>query len=118
MSSKNRLGDRREHLRFDISGQLWASLDFGERVVVRNMTSGGMLVEASLLSAFKPVRAAQIAFEQRASPITVIVRHVSPVPEAPQANRFLVGLEFVNLSPSQQVDLERLVSEWQEQAAS
>jgi len=118
MSSRNRLGDRREHLRFDISGQLWASLDFGERVIVRNMTAGGMLVEASLLSAFKPIRAAQLAFEERTSPITVIVRHVSPVPEAPQPDRFLVGLEFVNLSPSQQVDLERLVSEWQEHGAS
>jgi len=118
MSSRNRLGDRREHLRFDISGQLWASLDFGEHVTVRNMTAAGMLVEASLMSAFKPIRAAQLAFEQRTSPITVVVRHVSPVPEAPQANRFLVGLEFVNLSLSQQIDLERLVSEWQEQGLS
>jgi c-di-GMP-binding flagellar brake protein YcgR len=112
MSGKNRLGDRRENLRFDISGQLWASLDFGDRVIVRNLTAGGMLVETSLTSAFKPIRAAQVAFEERRSPITVIVRHVSPALD-PGANRFLVGLEFVNLSPSQQVELERLVSEWQ-----
>jgi len=114
MSARHRLGDRREHLRFDISGQLWASLDFGERVVVRNLTASGMLIETSLLSAFKPIRAAQLAFEERASPITVIVRHVSPLQETVQNNRFLVGLEFVNLSPSQQIDLERLVSEWEQ----
>jgi PilZ domain-containing protein len=118
MSTRNRLGDRREHLRFDISGQLWASLDFGERVVVRNLTTGGMLVETSLMSAFKPIRAAQVAFEDRSTPITVIVRHVSPLPEAAHNNRFLVGLEFVNLSPSQQVDIERLVGEWQEQGSN
>ncbi len=117
MSLKNRLGDRREHLRFDITGQLWASLDFGERVIVRNLTAGGMLVETSLMSAFKPIRAAQVAFEDRTSPITVIVRHVSPVQEAAQNDRYLVGLEFVNLSPSQQVDLERLVHEWQDQGS-
>jgi hypothetical protein len=114
MSLKHRLGDRREHLRFDISGQLWASLDFGERVIVRNLTTSGMLIETSLLSAFKPIRAAQLAFEERASPITVIVRHVSPLQETAQTSRFLVGLEFVNLSPSQQIELERLVGEWEQ----
>jgi hypothetical protein len=115
MSAKNRLGDRREHLRFDITGQLWASLDFGEDVVIHNVTTAGMLVETSLTPAFQPIRAAQVAFEQPQSAVTVIVRHVSSVEETPHGNRYLVGLEFVNLSPSQQVDLERLVSAWQEQ---
>ena len=114
MSLNHRLGDRREHLRFDISGQLWASLDFGEHVIVRNLTTSGMLVETSLMSAFRPIRAAQLAFDERASPITVIVRHVSAVQESARNNRFLVGLEFVNLSPSQQTELERLVREWGE----
>jgi PilZ domain len=116
MSSKNRLGDRREHLRFDISGQLWASLEFGERVIVRNLTTGGMLIETSLPPALRPIRAAQVAFEQRNSRITVIVRHVSPASEALHSDRYLVGLEFVNLSPTQHVDLERLVRDWQNPA--
>ena len=114
MSAKNRLGDRREHLRFDINGQLWASLDFGERVVVRNLTTGGMLIEASLTPALRPIRAAQVAFERRDANMTVIVRHVSPASPALQSDRYLVGLEFVNLSSSQQADLERLVDEWQD----
>jgi hypothetical protein len=118
MSVKNRLGDRREHLRFDISGQLWASLDFGDHAIVRNVTTSGMLVETSLTSAFKPIRAAQVAFEQPHAPVTVIVRHVSPASEALHTNRYLVGLEFVNLSPSQQLDLERLVRDWQDQSSS
>jgi hypothetical protein len=113
MSAKNRLGDRREHLRFDISGQLWASLDFGEPVVVRNLTTGGMLIEASLTPALRPIRAAQLAFE-RGAHLTVIVRHVSPASPALHPDRYLVGLEFVNLSSSQQADLERIVNEWQD----
>ena len=117
MSMKNRLGDRREHLRFDINGQLWASLDFGGDVVVRNVTTAGMLVETSLTDGCKPIRAAQVAFEQPNAPVTVVVRHVSPAAETLQTNRYLVGLEFVNLSPSQQLDLERLVNEWQEESA-
>jgi hypothetical protein len=115
MTTKNRLGDRREHLRFEVSGQLWASLDFGEHVIVRNLTTGGMLVETALAPAVKPVRAAQLAFEERNAPISVIVRHVSPVSETLHSDRFLVGLEFINLSPSQQIDLERLVRDWQDQ---
>jgi hypothetical protein len=114
MITKNRLGDRREHLRFDISGQLWASLDFGERVIVRNLTTSGMLIETSLTPALRPIRAAQVAFEQRNPHITVVVRHVSPASPALQADRYLVGLEFVNLSASQQADLERLVNDWQD----
>jgi hypothetical protein len=117
MSTKNRLGDRREHLRFDISGQLWASLDFGGDVVVRNVTTAGMLVETSLTPGCQPIRAAQVAFEQPNTPVTVVVRHVSPAAEMPHSNRYLVGLEFVNLSPSQQLDLERLVNEWQDESA-
>jgi c-di-GMP-binding flagellar brake protein YcgR len=116
MNTKNRLGDRREHLRFDVSGQLWASLDFGERVIVRNVTAGGMLIETSLTPALKPVRAAQIAFEERNRPVTAIIRHVSPVSQPLENDRYLVGLEFINLSPSQQVDLEQLVRNWQEQS--
>jgi hypothetical protein len=115
MTAKNRLGDRREHLRFEINGQLWASLDFDERVIVHNLTTGGMLVETSLTPALRPVRAAQVAFEERHPRTTVIVRHVSPASDALPGDRYLVGLEFVNLSPSQQIDLERLVSDWQDQ---
>ncbi len=117
MNAKNRLGDRREHLRFDITGQLWASLDFGEDVVIRNVTTAGLLVETSLTSGFQPIRAAQVAFEQPNLPVTVVVRHVSSAMETLHSDRYLVGLEFVNLSPSQQLDLERLVSEWQEQSS-
>jgi hypothetical protein len=116
MSTKNRLGDRREHLRFDISGQLWGSVGFGECVIVRNLTTEGMLIETSLSPALRPIRAAQVAFDRRGPQITAIVRHVSPASPALQADRYLIGLEFVNLSPSQQADLERLVDDWQESA--
>ena len=115
MNTKNRLGDRREHLRFDVSGQLWASLDFDGPVVVRNVTTKGMLVETSLTPALRPVRAAQIAFPEQNRPITVIVRHVAPAAPGLPGDRCLVGLEFVNLSPSEQVDLERLVRDWLEE---
>lgn len=113
MRPQVRLGDRREHLRFEVAGQLWASVDLGERVVLRNLATGGALIETSLTSALKPIRAAQIALDEHGPELNVIVRHVSPTAASPTGDgRYLVGLEFVNVSPTQRVGLERLVRAW------
>jgi hypothetical protein len=113
MTPQGRLGDRREHLRFEVAGQLWASIDFGEQVVLRNIATGGALVETNLTCVSKPIRAAQLAFEQRGDALNVIVRHVSPLTEPPDAStRFLVGLEFVNVTAAQRLEIERLVDDW------
>jgi hypothetical protein len=113
MTPQTRLGDRREHLRFEVTGRLWASVDFGEHVVLRNIATGGALVETSLASVSKPIRAAQIAFDERGAELNVIVRHVSPVTTSPDGDtRYLVGLEFVNVSQAQRVDIDRLVEDW------
>jgi hypothetical protein len=117
--TQTRLGDRREHLRFEVAGQLWASVDFGEQVVLRNIATGGALIETSLPCVAKPIRAAQIAFHERGAELNVIVRHVSPVTGSPDGGtRYLVGLEFVNVSPAQRVDIERLVDDWHDRANS
>lgn len=119
MTSQSRLGDRREHLRFEVAGQLWASVDFGEQVVLRNIAPGGALVETSLTCVSKPIRAAQIAFRERGAELNVIVRHVSPVAAPPDGSpRYLVGLEFVNVSPAQRADIDRLVDDWHDRANS
>ncbi len=117
--TQTRLGDRREHLRFEVAGQLWASVDFGEQVVLRNIATGGALVETSLPCVSKPIRAAQIAFHERGAELNVIVRHVTPVTVSPDGgSRYLVGLEFVNVSPAQRVEIQRLVDDWHERANS
>jgi hypothetical protein len=119
MTPQSRLGDRREYLRFEVAGQLWASVDFGEQAVLRNIAPGGALVETSLPCVSKPIRAAQIAFQERGAELNVIVRHVSPASASPDGGtRYLVGLEFVNVSPAQHLDIERLVDDWQERANS
>jgi hypothetical protein len=113
------LGDRREHLRFEVAGQFWASFDFGEDAVLRNIATGGVLVETSLICLSKATCAAQIAFDERGPALNAIVRHVSPATGSPDGgSRFLVGLEFVNVSPAQCVDIERLVEDWRERAGS
>jgi len=112
MAAKNRLGDRREHLRYDVSGQLWGSLDLSERVVLRNIAPGGALIEARLTPGMRSVRAAQILLHERGPQMNVIVRHMSPLSAAPDEDRYLVGVEFVNLSAAAQVELDQFVRDW------
>lgn len=112
MDSKRRLGDRREHVRFDVAGQLWASLELSEQVVLRNIGGGGALVEAKLPEAIRTARTAQIDLGGRGREVNVIVRHVSPVTTAPENERYLLGLEFINLSPDAQADIDQFVRDW------
>jgi hypothetical protein len=112
----SQLGDRREHVRFDVTGQLWAALDLSAHVVVRNIGTGGALVEARLTPGLRSIRAAQISLREQGPPLSVVVRHVSPLPAASGEDCYLVGLEFLHLSPAGQAEVEQLVREWNGEA--
>src|SRR6266851_6440302 len=118
MGDKRRLGDRREHVRFDVSGQLWASLETIDRAVLRNIGAGGALVEARLPPGIRTPRSAHVAFGQRGPEVNAIIRHVSPVSPDDESPRCLVGLEFVNLSPGNREGIEQFIREWSGKADS
>ena len=118
MESNRGLADRRGHLRFDVSGQLWASLDFKESVILRNIASGGALIEARLTPGLRSIRTAQIALREKGPELNVVVRHMAPVSTAPDEDRYLVGVEFVNLSPAVRADLEAFVRQWRQTPGS
>jgi len=105
-------GDRREHLRFEAAGPVWASLDLDQRVTLRNIAPGGALIEARLTGGWRSVRAGQISFRDRGPALTVIVRHVTPL-DGTDNDTCLVGLEFVNLSVAGRADVDRLIVDWQ-----
>jgi len=108
---RNRLGDRRVHVRFDVAGQLWASLDLGAPVVLRNIGLGGALIEARLAPGLRALRAAQLSLRERGPRLSVVVRHMHAVSDAAEEDRYLVGLEFVHLSPAALSEIERLVQD-------
>jgi hypothetical protein len=118
MTADNRLGDRRAHLRFDITLQLWASLDLREPVVLRNVAAKGALVEARLTPRTKSLRVGQVRLRESGPELTAVVRHRSPLTSAPDEERYLIGLEFVHLSTSERVELEEFVREWQERTGT
>jgi hypothetical protein len=75
-------------------------------------------VEASGAPWLQSVRNAQLALTDSGPDVDVVVRHMTPVPGAPDGQRMLVGLEFVRISPAARTELERLVREWNDAGES
>jgi hypothetical protein len=112
------LGDRREYPRFEVAGQFWAALTFDAEVVVRNVATRGVLIETTLASPFKPIRAARITLGGGVPTLDAVVRHVTPAPSSGEpGTRYLVGLEFVNVPPTARVNVERLLRDWHDRAS-
>ena len=63
MAFKERLGDRRTDLRFEIIGQLWGSLETVEDLPLCNLARGGALVESRMPVNPEMVRAVRFAFD-------------------------------------------------------
>jgi hypothetical protein len=110
MATRDQLGDRRDYLRFNAAGQFWASLTRADQVVVRNLSLSGALVEVP--ARLQSMRIAHLALEDNGLVIDAVVRHASPASDALDEDRFLVGLEFVNLSEAAQANLTRIVGDW------
>ena len=104
------MADRREQVRFELTGQLWASLYMTAPIVVRDLGIGGALIETTLHGSLNTLRIAEMSLWQDGPTITAVVRHITPVPGAPEEGRHLIGLEFMNVSQSAQADIERIVT--------
>jgi hypothetical protein len=93
---KRRLGDRRGRPRFEIVGNLVGSLEILQRLEVRNLGSGGALVETSLDLPLGSRLGGRLLFRGRRREVRVEVRHVTPL-SAPRGERtrYLVGLELL-----------------------
>jgi hypothetical protein len=109
MGFKDRLGDRRADLRFEIIGQLWGSLEMTERLPLRNLGQGGALVESRLPLAADTVYGLRLVLDDQGSDVQVRVRHLTPIREGGQES-FLVGLEFVDPGQSTLEQIDRLVA--------
>jgi hypothetical protein len=53
-----------------------------------------------------------MSIREQGPPLSVVVRHVTPLSSAADEDRYLVGLEFIHISEAAQAEVERLVREW------
>jgi hypothetical protein len=109
MAFKDRLGDRRSDLRFEIIGQLWGSLEMDEQLPLRDLGRGGALVEARQPFSADGLHALRLIIDDRPNDVEVRVRHVTPVKEG-LVDRFLIGVEFVNVGAATLEQIDRIVA--------
>jgi len=110
MVNKERLGDRRGDLRFEIIGQLWGSLDTVEPLPLRNVGRGGALVESRLPLAADTTHGIRFAYNARTTTIQARVCHVTPIAGPDGIERYLVGLEFLEPGPMALDQIDDLVA--------
>jgi len=108
MPFKDRLGDRRGELRFEIIGHLWGALEHVESLPLRDVGRGGALVESRVPLAPDSVHAMLLRFDGDAShEVKVRVRHVRP---AGAGEGYLVGMEFIELATPAADQIDRYVA--------
>jgi hypothetical protein len=109
MPFKERLGDRRSDLRFEIIGQLWGALEAVEQLPMRNLGRGGALVEARLPLPVQSVHGVRLMFADQATNVQAVVRHVTPIDDQ-SSERYLIGLEFVEPGAVALEQIDRIVA--------
>ncbi len=95
MTPKDRLGDRRSELRFEIIGDLWATLVTTQSLPIVNVGAGGMLIESAGPLPVGSLQRFRLNIADDLRDVTATVRHVTAAPGRP--DRYLVGLAFVDL---------------------
>jgi hypothetical protein len=108
---KRRIGDRRTKPRFEIVGDLWASVDVTTTMVVHDVGRGGALLESPLALALDSTHWVTALTDGQPHLVQIRVRHSTPVAATGPEPRYLVGVEFLRLSPAVQEFIVRALAE-------
>lgn len=97
---KRRIGDRRSKPRFEIIGDLWGSIDTTTALLVHNLGRGGALLESPMPLAPQSVHWVTATADNQPHLVQIRVRHSTPATTPGGRPRFLIGVEFLKLSPA------------------
>ena len=106
MSNRTRKDDHRREPRFDVVGHLTGSFALVETLRVRNLSSGGVLVETSRPLPQSSVHTLHFTPETGLAGIQARVVRVTP---SEAGTGYTVALEFTNLVPSALAVIERIL---------
>jgi hypothetical protein len=108
MAFKERLGDRRTALRFEIIGQLWGGLEMVNSTPLRNLAHGGALVELRTPPNPEAFRSIRFGLDGAVHDLQVRICHVTHN-GAIDGDRYLVGLQFVEPSAAALEHIDRII---------
>jgi PilZ domain-containing protein len=102
---KRKIGDRRAKPRFEIVGDLWGSVDTSISLKLRNLGRGGALLESPLPLEQDSIHRVTAVASGVPYQVQMRVRHAMPAATHAGGSRYLIGVEFLQLSP----DLEEII---------
>lgn len=103
---KRRIGDRRGKPRFEIVGDLWGSIDTTSSMLVQNLGRGGALLESPLPLVAESVHWVTALAEGQPHLVQIRVCHSTATTREGEPS-FLIGVEFLKLSPGVEEAIER-----------
>jgi hypothetical protein len=103
-------GERRGCERSEIVGELWGSLGFVLSLPLRNLGSSGALLEVGQSLPLSSVHRIRLTLGETRGEVEVRVCRVEPIPGPEGPERYLIGVEFVQLPPSLAEQIDRLVA--------
>jgi hypothetical protein len=106
---KRRIGDRRVSPRFEIVGDLWGNVDVSASLTVVNLGRGGALLESPVPFAPESLHPVVAVTAEESHEVTLRVRHSTGGHQHGQ-RKYLVGVEFVDVSPALDDFLARQVA--------
>jgi hypothetical protein len=111
MRSSGSIGDRREHVRFQVMGALSSSLVSSEPLEFLNLGTSGALVEAAAPLPVNAEYRMQVILPSHVSEVTAKVRRVATVDRTNGSVRFQMGVEFLGICPEAEDAIARLVAD-------
>ena len=96
---KQLLGDRRLNPRFDIVGELWGNLEAVVRFRVENIGPGGVFFYSDMPLPTDSVHQMTVTGGRQEFTTQVQVRRVRATPGAQGEPAFVIGAEFLGMSP-------------------
>ena len=101
-------GDRRAQVRFEVFGAFWGTFDAGDAVRVHDLSPHGALIEARQPLAVESIQSVCLLFDGQPAIADARVRHVRSAGD--NADRYLVGVEFLSASTAFLEAVERLMA--------
>jgi hypothetical protein len=108
LTRDERLGDRRASMRFEIIGDLWATLFTQQAMPVLTIAPGGVLVESSTPLVVGSNQRLRLFIGDELGEVNASVSHVRPKPGQP--DRYLVGMAFRDLTAATRQRIDALVA--------
>jgi PilZ domain-containing protein len=103
-------GDRRAHVRLEVVGSLWATLELSEPGRVLNISTTGVLIESPVSVPRDSLQSVSLLVDDKWIAVDAQVRRVEQRIPAQGFPDYLIGLEFVSPPASLLHSIEHLAN--------